>query len=338
MVSFAYFIYLLIFFLNHFFTTLSGTNINILFNFLAFSKPNYIISNMLPTKEGFYPRNNYLLNTPLFAKRTQFIDFKGNFSISRRYIKFSVVIATHERTECLKRVFDKLIKFRPVNTEIIISDDSSKSKQKQTLLNQISNDYKDDDVYVIVHTQSFGSFHTKLDGYLFSVGDFIMSIDDDDTFENQFYIELASTTIKSLINNKALNFIIPLDFPYIKKWVKLPVNLTQMISGFHNHVNMAFRRILISNVDYPPHEVEILRDDAPLMIPLYMQTNNSQILYFENKHRYVVDHFCQTSHQVSKISQDRKKYLNGYYFLIRYMKTINRFDFEPFINAAYKVS
>lgn len=54
--------------------------------------------------------------------------------------------------------------------------------------------------YVIIHTQNFGSFHTKLNGFLFCVGEFFMSIDDDDDFNHDYYIELASNLIHQKIN------------------------------------------------------------------------------------------------------------------------------------------
>ena len=292
---------------------------------------------LISTPKGEYKAQSDLLSTPLFSARKQFLDLPQNLSAKSRNSKFSIVLATYERPQCFKRVFAHLIKHRPNNTEIIVSDDCSPSNVKRSLLEQIMNDHQKEDVYVIRHKKSFGAFHTKLDGFLFSVGDFIMSIDDDDFFDDQYFIELKETTIKSLSNNENLNFIIALDFPYIKKWIKLPVSLNNMISGFHNHVDFAFRRSLMANVDYPPQNVEIIRDDAPLMIPLYMQSNSSQILYYPNKYKYLVDRLCPSRHQSNTYRSKRRQYLNGYEFLCRYMKSINRTDFGPLVNAAYGI-
>lgn len=282
---------------------------------------------------------NCLLNSPLFAKRKNSIRvLQNNFVAPNRIITFSIIVATYERAACLKRVFNHLIQNRPNNTEIIISDDASMSAHQISFLNEIAEKHQNDDVYVIQHNHSFGAFHTKLDGFLFSVGDFIMSIDDDDIFDDKYYIEMAETTIKHLSQNPNLNFIIALDFPYIKKWVKLPVLLKEMISSFHNHVDFAFRRSLLSSVDYPPHEVRIVRDDAPLMIPLYIQANDSQVLYYNNTYKYLVDKRCPASqHQTNMYLTKKQFYLNGYKFLCRYLEKINRSDLFPTVKSAYQV-
>lgn len=311
--------------------TESNISISILYIF-----QNIYQNNLIPYQNGNFPRENFLLNSPLFSQRKQSINFlQESYQQSKRPIYFSIVIATFERAQCFKRVFEHLIKNRPNNTEIIVSDDASRSPDKISLLNQISNEYKDDDVYVIQHSKSFGAFHTKLDGFLFSVGEFIMSIDDDDYFDDQYFIEMASTTIKLLSNNSQINFVIALDFPYISKWVKLPYPVDKMIAGFHNHVDFAFRRNLLCKVDYPPQEVTIVRDDAPLMIPLYIQTNNSQIYYYQNHYRYLVDRRCPSTHQSNMYRSRRREYLNGFDFLIRYLIQINRTDLEHLIKASY---
>lgn len=293
--------------------------------------------NLISTKEGLFPREHFLLNTPRFSKRKRWIKFfRTNYLFTRRPIYFSIVIATYERPECFKRAFYHLIKNRPKNAEIIISDDSSRSHDKNLLLKKISKKYKKDDVFIIQHNKSFGAFHTKLDGFLFSEGFFIMSIDDDDFFDDKFYIEMAHETIKSYINNKNVNFVIASHFPFIEKWVKLPVPIEKMIGEFHNHYNFAFRRNLLSDVDYPPHEVTIIRDDAPLMIPLYIKTKNSQVLYYKNKYKYIIDGLCETEHQSNSYYDNFNEFLNGYRFLFNYIRKINRTDVGKLINNAYK--
>lgn len=291
---------------------------------------------LIPVKEGYYPRSHALLNTPQFSYRKQMITFyQTDYKWSKQRVDFSIVLATYERAKCFQRVFKHLIDNRPNNTEIVISDDASRSSEKKSLLNRIATEFKEEDVYVISHNVSFGAFHTKLDGFLFSEGAFIMSIDDDDYFDDQYFIEMAEETIKILSNNTEANFVIALKFPYIERWVKLPYQIDQMIRGFHNHVDFAFRRDLMAGVDYPEQRITIVRDDAPLMIPLYMQTNNSQVFYYHNRYKYLVDRVCRTGHQSNSYYRKRKEYLNGYQFLSSYVRQVNRTEFEPLIKKTY---
>lgn len=44
----------------------------------------------------------------------------------------SIVISTFERPECFRKVFQRIITYRPPQTEIIICDDASQSKEKIT--------------------------------------------------------------------------------------------------------------------------------------------------------------------------------------------------------------
>ena len=235
----------------------------------------------------------------------------------------------------LKKLFKKLIEFRPKYTEIIISDDGSNSTEKRTLLKTIADEYKDNDVFVIFHSQNYGPFHAKLDGFLFSVGKFIMSLDDDDSFDNYFYIDLATQTLIELSYNSNINFVIPLHFDAYE-WLKLPLSIEDMVYSYHNHVCYAFKRNLLSKIRYPLHKVSIVKDDAPLMIPLYAKTEKKQIIYFENKWQYRTDPFCKVIiHQVPQFDKRRKEVLNGYNFIKDYIMKIGRNDLKTSVEKCY---
>lgn len=283
-----------------------------------------------------HPKLNFLMNNPLYADRKKNVRLLRNeYYQANRNANFSIVLSTYERPEFFSRVIKHLIANRPNNTEIIISDDHSVTPNKKSMLKNVANTYINEDVYVITHIENYGAFHTKLDGFLFSVGNFIMSIDDDDIFDDLFYIELASETSIITSKNSSCNFIIPLDFPYIKRWVRLPLTVNKMISDFHNHVSYAFKRTLLENVKYPNQSVLIFRDDAPLMIPLYAQTNDNQVYYYKNRYRYIVDGRFHVSRQSSRLRSQREYVLNGFYFLMQYMKSINRSDLFSYVRSAY---
>lgn len=310
-------------------------------NYLLFiySQTNlFIVKFSISTNSKYYLRSNLLMNNSLFSDRKSNVILIRNEYFHSEKVLFSLVISTYERTSCFQRVFNHLMLNRPQKTEIIISDDASHSIGKINLLKNISNKYKNDEIYIITHTRSFGAFHTKLDGFLFSVGEFIMSLDDDDFFDNNYYIELATKTHEAILHNKNYNFIISLDFPYIKRWVKLPISIEEMISSFHNHVSFAFRRSLLIDVRYPPQNITIIRDDAPLMIPLYIQTKNDQILYYNNTNRYLVDRKCRSPHQSNQYKARWTETLNGFYFLSKFIININRTDIEPKLKALYGIN
>lgn len=292
--------------------------------------PSFIYKILL-SKDPFY-----YLATPLFKDRMKYINFfHKDYLYRNRNSTLSLVISTYERAHCLKNVFNHLIQNRPLNTEIIISDDSSKSPEKISLLNTIANDNYNNDVYVFTHVDNFGAFHNKLDGFLFSVGEFIMSMDDDDFFTDNYYKELADNVIAANNIRKSYNFIVPTQNIFLF-WVKFPMTIKKMIVNYHNHVTFAFRKSLLEDVTYPNYSYKIIRDDAPLMIPLYIKSRDDQIYQYKNHEQYMVNRsICQTEHQTEVIRKNYKYKLNGLHFILNYSKTIGINDYYNEIRRSY---
>ncbi|OHT13619.1 hypothetical protein TRFO_16163 [Tritrichomonas foetus] len=286
------------------------------------------------------PSKSLLLSSDYFSKRLDRILVADNYAEEDREAIYSIVISTWERAPCLERSFYHILANRPPNSEIIIVDDASNSSEKVSLLHRIRNRmYKN--VYILVHDKPYGAFHTKLDGFLYSVGDFIMSIDDDDFFDEDFYKEMAE--------NCDINY----DYIMGKKikilpWVKRFLGLPQMITGIHNHVTFAFQRKLLAPIPYPYHDYKIIRDDAVLMIPMYLntlkrlETNgisernfSAYIKIYDNRYQYILDKYCPGDHEQNRM-KNNKLILNGYDFLIDYAKSIDMKHRTPLITASYR--
>lgn len=285
-----------------------------------------------------FNRDIYLINNPLFKNRSKYIKFaREEYKFQYRGASNSLVISTFERPECFKQIFQKVIAHRPPQTEIVICDDASRSTEKIQLLKEIADNYSKKDVYVIIHTQNFGSFHTKLDGFLFSAGEFIMSIDDDDDFNSDYYFELASNINKLNSSETTYDFIIPRKNKAFY-WVRFPVTIRKMIESYHNHVSFAFRRNLMKIVNYPDQTVKIYRDDAPLMIPLYIQSDDSKLYHYINKNQYIIRGLnCSSVHEVSliKIKEFRQFFFNGLLYIMNFTRKYGNFQYINSYKRAY---
>ncbi|OHT03064.1 hypothetical protein TRFO_29625 [Tritrichomonas foetus] len=271
----------------------------------------------------------YLINHPYFSKRLENIEFLGNYTNKIRSSTYSLVIATYERPKCIERLFEKVMNFLPDDTEVVICDDASKSPEKVAVLKEIAKEYIDQNVYVIRHKQGCGAFHTKLDGFLFCAGEFIMSIDDDDSFDNTYYQEIVKNA------SSKYDFIIPLHNNCFK-WLNLPLHtIDAFILMYHNLCTFAFRRALMEKVEYPFYDVIIIRDDLPLVAPLYLNSDISKFKYFENRGMYRINSGCDTTHEGSKMNM--KQYVrNGYDFIEAYMKKVNKENYIPSLKETYQ--
>lgn len=280
----------------------------------------------------------YLTNNPLFQNRSQYIKFaREEYKYKYRSASHSMVISTFERADCFRKLFNRIIMHRPPHTEIIICDDASHSLEKNQLLKEIANNYMNENVYVIIHTHNFGAFHTKLDGFLFCVGEYIMSIDDDDDFNPDYYIELAANINKAISSKITYDFIIPRRNRAFF-WVHFPVSIRSMIGSYHNHVSFAFRRSLMKNVNYPDHHFKIYRDDAPLMIPLYIQSDDKYLYQFFNQNQYNVGGLnCTTVHEGAsfKKKESRQFYFNGLIFIMKFTRKYGNFNYINSYKIAY---
>ncbi|OHS93675.1 hypothetical protein TRFO_11691 [Tritrichomonas foetus] len=271
----------------------------------------------------------YLLSNDYYRARLSNIEFLADYSNKPRKSSFSIIISTYERVECLKRSFYKILKYRPKNTEIVICDDGTKAQSKVDFLNQIAQKFYSNEVYIIKHKKTSGAFHTKLDAFLFCCGDYIMSLDDDDDFDNTFYQEIASNI------DYCNDFIIPVNHK-IFYWVNLPFTyLSEFIGKYHNHVTFAFRRALLEDINYPNYDVSIVRDDCVLMVPIYIKTGMKNIKYFNNKGQYLLDDYCKTTHEDVKKS-DMNSVKNGYDFLVSFAQRVNRNDTIKMIKKSYQ--
>lgn len=193
-----------------------------------------------------------------------------------------------------------------------------------------------------VHKTRYGAFHTKLDGFLLAHGEFIMSMDDDDYFEDDYYKEMVEAME---YHRKVAKDIDKFDF-FINSHNKYHNYLSgsrmrsidMMIRHFHNHVMFAFRKSLLLNVKYPSYNVTIVRDDVPLMVPLYLQTNFNRIAFLDNKSQYRVTLYCKnvTHEQQSREPSKRMEYQrNGRDFLLDWIKKINQTQYEKSIRNVY---
>ena len=272
-----------------------------------------------------------LFQEEYFAKRIENIRFLEDYSHIYRNAQFSIIVATKDRYPCIENLLFRLIKFRPNNTEIIICDDKSEDPSQNQFLRTAASKYKNDNVFILQHRSTSTAFHSKLDGFLFSVGKYIMSIDDDDDFNDGYFQELAEHCNETLydfvvaIHQKTLNWIYR-SYP----------SINSMIQYFHNHYIFAFRRALLSNVNYPSFEIPIVRDDAPLMVPLYLKTTINRVLYFNNSAQYLYLSLCNNNQSQSLEMRYNIEYsLNGYYFLAKYVTEHNRSETLLFIKCSY---
>ena len=302
----------------------------------------HLLPNVALYKSGVFAKpfifqpsgKSFLMTVPYFQRRVSNINFLQNYIEENRNCKFSLVISTYERPACLNRSFYMALKYRPENCEIVLCDDGSISQQKTKLLQKIANE-KHKDVYIITHNKPYGAFHTKLDGFLYSVGDFIMSLDDDDTFDPLFYQELSQYC------DSNHDYVIPNKTKFMF-WIKKFTGYKQMIIGYHNHVTFAFRREMLGVIPYPNHSYHLLRDDTVLMIPLFLNSYRSLAKPFErmkiykNKYSYLLDDFCKGTHEQFRMKKNYDLIFNGYRFLEAYAIYSQNQRYLPLIKISYK--
>ncbi|OHT01543.1 hypothetical protein TRFO_31571 [Tritrichomonas foetus] len=296
---------------------------------------NCIVESFLVFSPNFVTKNDYL-DSSIIKVLVKPEDFVADINLivsrirllSEHYSgKTSIVITTFNRQKCFKRAFERLIENRPENSEIIVVDDASTETAK---LEYLANITGLPNVTVIRHNQSYGAFHSKLDGFRAARGDYVMSCDDDDTFDPYYYKEIVSHI------DYRYDFIVPLNNFMIRYFnLRNLTTIEQIVQDFHNHVAYAFRRSLIDGIEYPPKDVYIIRDDAPLTIPLYMKSSYDKFLFFENNWKYRLDRFCRARHESSKYRLNREKVFNGYYFLLNLTKNTHQTRFNNVIYKAY---
>lgn len=239
----------------------------------------------------------------------------------------SIVISTHDRIKCLQRVVDLIYNNMPQDTELVIADDHSKDTDYEEYYKQLQGRKN---VAIYRNEQTKGAFQTKLLGFRNARGEYVMSCDDDDLPDPQYYIEM-----KANIDRKY--DIIATKRGVYFKYNESKISLNYLITSFHNHVNMAIRKSLIMSIPYPEN-VTIVRDDAPIVIPLYIGSAIDKIKFYDNKNRYNLDRKCKYWHSGSnQMSQyyRQKEVRNGYYFLMNYTTYINKTEYHRPIRQAY---
>lgn len=243
---------------------------------------------------------------------------------------YSIVISTYERTECLRSLVDNLLTTLREDGNIIIADDHSTSVEKLELLNNYSKDHR---IEVLYNDNNYGTFHTKLRGFLHSKALYVMSADDDDNVDPGYYEELYENL------SPEYDFIIPCNGFY-SKWFKTKSvfsDIKNMVSLFHNHVTMAIRRDMFDGIDYPNTSVPINRDDAVLVIPLYAKSSSNRVKVFYNTkvYHYIIDNaLCGAKHEKSRSKISNIK--NGYDFILKYLSENHREDLIPYVKVAYE--
>lgn len=241
---------------------------------------------------------------------------------------YTIVIISYSRTRCLNRAFRKIYHEEnlPKDTEIVIADDNTPSTTHKETLIELS---KYPRVTVVCNHGYHGAFYNKLNGFLMARGKYVMSCDDDDSIDTGYFREM----INHIDDKYDIIYTIIATFTN-KKFG----SIEEMITSFHNFCNIAFKKELILSIDYP-RSISILRDDAPLIIPLYMKTDIHKIKAYSNKYHYRLDRYCdhlyQNVHQ-SQTYADQESVRNGYRFLINYAEKNNFNHFIPSIKIAYK--
>ena len=273
-------------------------------------------------------------------------------------IQYSIILSTKDRYSCFPPLFEKLLVNLPNQTELIIADDASQVPEKVEILYQIrrkseeciqlrhSNQFINSSmrpycyITVMIHGTNYGSFHTKLDGFLQAHGEFIMSIDDDDSFDDDYYKEMVQTMEYHRNVEKDIDkydFFITKNNFYTGYLGGRKLNtIANFVQSFHNHVAYAFRKSLLLNVEYPSHNVTILRDDAPLMIPLYIQSSIDRILFFNNTNQYRLNKYCKNvTHQMTVQKRQKEFTRNGLRFLLDLINKTGQKQYERNIIRAY---
>ena len=275
----------------------------------------------------------FFISSHLIQPKIRKIHFDYQLNIpSFRHLKqnvlYSIIVSTRNRKRCFQHVFENLIKCRPNSTEIVVVDDCSTDLDKIEYLRQIQDYHL---VTVIQHDRAYGAFHSKVDGFKSAKGKFLMSSDDDDDFDCEYYQEIVDH-----IKPNA-DLIVPLN-NFLREFFDIHkfYSIDRYIASFHNHYALAFRKELIDNVEYPPKNVTIIRDDAPIMIPLYFQTNFSKVIRYENKYRYKRGNFCPIHHESSRINSHINSVRNGLIYLKRMVKVFKKEEYDPYVDEAYR--
>lgn len=241
---------------------------------------------------------------------------------------FSIVITTYNRFNCMKRVFDRIYKYKPSNTEVIIVDDHSTQKE---YINFYKNAKKYEDLTIYKNDFTRGAFYSKLYGFRHAKGKFIMSCDDDDLPDPDYFSEMSANV------DDAYDLILAKNGIYIDL-EESDKNLSILISKYHNHVNMAIKSTIIKNIQYP-FNMELIRDDAPIIIPLYLNTKEEKIKFYKNHAKYRLDSYCGMTYSISRQMlkyYQKKRVFNGYKFLIDYAKHLKLEKYIPSIRIAYR--
>lgn len=240
----------------------------------------------------------------------------------------SIVVSTYNRLRCLKRVVDIIYNNMPAYTELVIADDHSKGEEYTSYYKQLS---AKENIAVYVSDHPRGAFQNKLMGFRKARGEYIMSCDDDDVPDAQYYREMERNI------DPNYDIIATKNGVYFKYNENITA-LDALIPGFHNHVNMAIKKSLIMSIPYP-EDISIIRDDAPIVIPLYISTTFDKIKFYNNQHKYKLDRVCRTWHRgknqmVQYYRQTEVR--NGYNFLMNFTTSINKTQYHKLIRQAYR--
>ncbi|OHT01159.1 hypothetical protein TRFO_01781 [Tritrichomonas foetus] len=242
---------------------------------------------------------------------------------------FSIIVSTYNRKRCLERVVNRLLEFLPKCTEIVIVDDNSNEPDKKEYLRNIEQNHKN--IRIFINPESYGAYHTKMRGFREARGQYLMSIDDDDTFDDLYYQEIVYNI------DDRFDFIVPRHNFMIRYFdINKFTTLEQIIKDFHNHVAFAFRRSLLDIVGNLSVKTCVVRDDAVIAIPMYIQSSFNKFLFFENKAQYRLDRFCSAVHESNKYRMKRHCVRNGFEFLKSEIERLNYTKYLPYVEGAYK--
>lgn len=242
--------------------------------------------------------------------------------------KNTIVIISFNRTKCLNRTFNRIYYEEKLTseTEILIADDDTPYITHKRYLIGLSRLPR---VTVVINTGTHGAFYNKLNGFLMARGKYIMTMDDDDIADVGYYSEM--------INHIDEKYDIIYSFYTIYTKRKFS-SIEDMMINLHNFCNIAFKKELVLSIEYPK-ATPIIRDDAPLIIPMYMKTNMTRINSYNNIFRYRIDKYCDTiyTHKHQSYFFKQQEYVrNGMIFLISHAEKRNQSNYILTIRFAYE--
>ena len=152
--------------------------------YIPITKSNSIIKSNLISNETYFKlcENKTLLDTTKYKRN--------------KNPKISVVVPYYNKDKFSLFVFLRSIQNQSLkDIEIIIVDDGSSENKINEIMEEMKNDNR---IILLKHKENKGTLMSRVDGYRYASGDYILNIDQDDLFINNLLFENIYTKIKEL--------------------------------------------------------------------------------------------------------------------------------------------